>query len=434
MDINTTGSEIVNPNNGAMQINSNSIAAFVPTPIEKISILASYAIAYLYTYILLSPNGNTNICLVIFTLCFCVGAELVYHKQKAVWESYIWLGCLLICLVCYVVGRDRIWGDYTLLFLHAYAIYWVLARSGRMMDKESSGFILLDVINGVLIFPFKNFFLRFRVIWSSLKEKSKSNSSIVIKVITIIAVVFVVILFCLAVLLLSSADQLFGRAFYSVTKYLQVDIFREILIRFIISLPIGAYLYGLVIGTNREEPEKLLEHKNAVLNGLEYIKKVPSNIWTVLLGVFSVLYLIFFIFQGSYLFGAFAHKLPETFTVAQYARQGFFELCVIMALNFILLWLAVMSSNTGIHRNKTLKVMCTVLLIESILFSVTALSKIFLYISNFGFTPLRFQSTWLVCVLLVGCIASIYTIWTGRRSAKTWILYSGITLALLHIY
>ena len=117
----------------------------------------------------------------------------------------------------------------------------------------------------------------------------------------------------------------------------------------------------------------------------------------MLTGCFCAVYLLFFTVQGSYLFGAFRHRLPVGFTVAQYARQGFFQLCMVMGVNFLLLWLVTHSSRA---LNRPGRIMCTVLLEQSILLAVTALSKLALYIACFGFTPLRLQSSWLVCVLL----------------------------------
>ena len=49
--------------------------------------------------------------------------------------------------------------------------------------------------------------------------------------------------------------------------------------------------------------------------------------------IVSAVYLLFIGLQARYLFSAFFGILPEAYTYAQYARQGFFELCVIALLN-----------------------------------------------------------------------------------------------------
>ena len=75
--------------------------------------------------------------------------------------------------------------------------------------------------------------------------------------------------------------------------------------------------------------------------------------------------------------------------------------------------------------------LCVTLLAESILFAVIALSKLALYIDCFGFTPLRLQSTWLALVLLAGCAAALYSLITGRRSCRAWMIFGAVTLSAL---
>ena len=137
---------------------------------------------------------------------------------------------------------------------------------------------------------------------------------------------------------------------------------------------------------------------------------------------------MFFFVQGRYLFGAFTRTLPERFTVAEYARQGFFELCRVMAINFTLFWLV---TRTARQEQKLIRWMAAALLVQSMLFAVIAISKLALYIDCFGLTPLRVQSTWLVCVLLLGCVCALYTHLTGKKSMRAWMIFGAVTLAVL---
>ena len=68
------------------------------------------------------------------------------------------------------------------------------------------------------------------------------------------------------------------------------------------------------------------------------------------------------------------------------------------------------------------------------IFAVIAMSKLVLYIMCFGFTPKRLQSSWLVLLLFVGCAACLYSLWTGKKSFKYWMMYGAVSLALLHLY
>ena len=161
---------------------------------------------------------------------------------------------------------------------------------------------------------------------------------------------------------------------------------------------------------------------------------MPIAVLAALAAVFAAVYLAFFALQASYLFGAFTRTVPEGYTVAEYARQGFFSLCRVMAVNFALLWLM---ARTGVRPPRTqraLRALCTVLLAQSLLFAVIAASKLTLYITIYGFTPLRLQSAWLIAVLTAGCGCALYSLWSGKRSFRFWTLFSGLTLALLHLY
>lgn len=432
MDSNAKNSEAVKLNNALGQ--SESKTALVPSFIEKAALPVSYVVAYLYTFIFTIQNSSSKLFLAGFVFCFTLATELVFYKGRVTWESIVWLACLWISLIGFLIGRNQVWGNAAIGFLHLYAVYWLLVRSGHLMEGESGAFVPIDLLNGLIILPFRRFFLRLRILWSLANDKLKNKGSAAAKIGILIVSVISMLLFYLAAALLSAADPSFDHLFGNFLHLLKIDNFREVLFRFLISLPIGAYLYGLVIGIRREEQERLQEQKALILKIIESLRKVSVKIWLVFLAAFSLLYLSFFLIQGSYLFGAFAHQLPENFTVAQYARQGFFELCGILALNFTLLLVVVLSSESDIRQQKSLRLMSTILLSESILFSLTALSKLFLYISSFGLTPLRLQSSWLVCVLFFGCIAALYSLWTGKRSMKLWLLFSGVTLALLHLY
>ena len=61
-----------------------------------------------------------------------------------------------------------------------------------------------------------------------------------------------------------------------------------------------------------------------------------STVLTALL-VLCVVYLLFISMQAKYLFGAFWGALPEGFSYSEYARQGFFELCRVAAINIVIL-------------------------------------------------------------------------------------------------
>ena len=407
---------------------------FKTTFMERWGTLYSAVAGYIYMVSICEPQGKYW--MIIFTALFCLGAEWVFRRDSANRESYIWLACLWLILICGVFGPNRVWGELTWLFIHGFGLYWAILRSGRCTLERTSRYLPVDVLYGGIIYPFKHIFLRLKVFRSIIlsNRNGSENSKRAACFGTIVAILISTGLFCMAVGLLSAADSNFERLLSGLAGMLarlQGGVF---VTYFLLSLPVGAYLFGVTCGINREPKTASHARENAIQSKIVALRRVPASAWSILLGAFSAIYLLFIVLQGGYLFSALFGVLPDGFTASHYARQGFFELCWIMALNFVLLFIVSISGERGLRRGKAPKIMGTILLGESILFAVTAASKLFLYIQRFGFTPLRLQSAWLISVLLMGCVATLWALWTGRDTVRSWALFAGISLALLHLY
>ena len=402
---------------------------------ELLSALFSYGLGILYIEGVIKDEP---LFLGLFTAAFA--AAVLFHfreSAKGKKEHWIWLGCLLLCLGCSLWGRNRVWGEYTFLFLHGYAIYWVLAVSGKLTAGESGAFLPLDALNGAILLPFSNFFTFFRtrvLAWGVRRLRERKSADLTRVLAILLAVAVAAALFYTAGTLLAAADANFADLLSRLLPDLRRLSLDGLAFTLIFSLPVGAYLFGLIAGAERLPVGQLEKRRGSILQSLARLRHVPNGVWIALTSAFAALYLLFFAVQGSYFFGAFVRLLPEELTVAEYARQGFFELCRIMVLNFSLLWLIGCSSVRPLREHRCSRIVCTVLLAESFLFAVTALSKLILYIDCFGFTPLRLQSFWLVTVLMAGVLLQTVSLWTGKRTARAWIFFAGISLALLHLY
>ena len=376
----------------------------------------------------------------VFTLGFVALAELLHWRTPRPRESWIWLGCLGAILLSLMLWPEldkldsHVWDPYLRsLFLHLAAVWWLLSRSGRLCEGKSGHLLPLDGIHGFLLFPFKHFYLRIRTVFFALRQPFRNRRRV--KGATLLwsclALLAAAALFVVAAGLLMDADKGFDSLMGRIGDWFRFDWNREWIGKLLLSLPVGQYLFGLLAGTGREEPETLRERGKALCGWVESLRKVPNLVWTLLTGAFCLLYLLFFAIQSRYLFGAFTRTLPEGFIVSQYAREGFFELCKVMAVNFALLWLVSRMSRPPVRENRPTLILCLILLAESMLFAVVAFSKLALYIDCFGFTPLRLQSSWLVCVLFVGCLAFGWNLLTGKKSMRAWMVFSAVTLSAL---
>lgn len=404
---------------------------FVSRSSEVVCALLMYVAAYFYVMMYDGRWGSPELFLAL-TAAFIIGiTEWLCRGINRSRESLVWLACFVCTVVSLVFDLSRVWGqDRILIFVHIFAVYWVLARSGKLMEGGSSHLLPADAVNGFVIIPFGHYFLRIRtLVWgikNIRKEDRKLNRE---KAAWIVPTVIVCIgLFIAAAKLLIAADSGFGRLFGSLAEFFSLGIDGEDVLVFIFSLPVGSWLFGLISGSVRTSDENLEKKRGAISSLLDSIKKIPESVWVGVIGVFTVLYVAFFVMQSTYLFGAFAGKLPEGFIVSQYAREGFFELCKVMALNFALLWLVTRMAD---RVTAAVKTCCLVLLAESMLFAVIAFSKLMMYINCYGFTPLRFQSSWLVCVLFAGCALWAWSLVSGKKTIKIWMYFGALSLTAL---
>ena len=422
------------------------LSAFSPSITEKLAAFALYALAYLYVrnlWTLLDDAPRHRLWLLVFFVCFVGLGEALHRGVKRGRESWIWLGCAAVCLASLLLGRGRAWseaseywGDFTPLLLHVFAVWWLLSRGGRLSEGKSGPLLALDALNGFVLIPLRHFFLRVRTVFYTLTHlrRGRSPGSAAAVGWSALALAAAAGLFALAASLLMRADSGFAALLERVAARFDLRMDGLVLLRLMCSLPVGAYLFGLLAGTARTEPETLRARGARVNAAVERLRRVPGAVWCGLVGVFCLFYAVFFAVQFRYLFGAFTRTLPEGFIVSQYAREGFFELCKVMAVNFVLLWLAAHSSAARPRDERALRVLLPALLAESLLFAVVAASKLVLYIDCFGFTPKRLLSSWLVCVLACGCVCAGVRLLRDRRTFRVWLIFSAVTAALLTLY
>ncbi len=393
-----------------------------------------YPTAYLYARALTS--SHYLLCLGLFTALFVLVGEYLCWGRKRPAESVVWFCCLALITLGVLAGRDRVWGPVLpIFFMHIFAVWWYLSRAGKLVAGESGRFLPLDALHGFVRVPFGNFFLRITCLRRAARSRRSGEQTGRKKAASIVAILLGALLLYWAISSLAAADGGFERLVDGLLQTLRLPVNTgEFVLRLLLSLPVGAWLFGLLAGAPRVRNERLREERNRTEEMVAKLRVVPGGVWTAVAAVFIAVYALFFAMQGSYLFGAFVRRLPEGFIVSQYARRGFFELCRVMTINFALLWLMTRTGRAPEGRGRTQKIVCTLLLAASMLFAVVAFSKLMLYISCFGFTPKRLQSSWLVTVLFAGCAAALYNLWTGKKAFKYWMMFGAVTLSLLCVW
>lgn len=345
---------------------------------------------FVYTFTSMDFGGH----LVLFTIAYAA-IVLAYvflkggHPGK---ESWFWLVIMLGIGVPYAFWSAMPFLQIPMLIVCA--AYWTLIISGSLLEKDkTSQWVVFDGWNALLWVPFGNFGCSFKIITGlhadreeSGDEPEKKSRGRDIRYVLLGVVIAVPVLF-IVLPLLSSADEGFQRMMQNSGLYIQ-EHFLYTIARMILSLPVAAYLFGLIYGgihkrnTDRMDKESLRETSRS-------IQIVPTTAITTAMLIVCAIYLLFIGLQGKYLFSAFAGIRPENFTYAEYARRGFFELCQTAALNLVLLLGANLFARKKNTNSAVLRWLNVLLSVLTLLLILTAMSKMVLYITAFGFTIKR---------------------------------------------
>lgn len=139
----------------------------------------------------------------------------------------------------------------------------------------------------------------------------------------------------------------------------------------------------------------------------------------------SLVYLVFCYIQVVYLFGGFG-TLPEGYTYASYAREGFFQLVFVCFINLALVLICM----RRFRENKILKGILTFISICTYIMIASSAYRMLLYIQTYYLTFLRLFVLWMLLVLsllMAGALVMIY------RDSFPLTRYYVITITLLYL-
>lgn len=385
--------------------------------------VASYAIGFLYiSCFLFGFYGDVHKSWypLLFAAVFTLWG--LYTLEKPLVPARLpYLICMLLTALAAALGLCHATSGWSTLALHGFAVCWVL--SWETWD-ESWICLLANGLRGVFLTPFQNFFLREKTLFASLRGKvpGKGNRRLLLS--SVVAIALALPLFLLAGNLLGQADSGFQALTDGFLSLFRLDMPQWLgffLERFLFGLPIGAYLYGMLASAPPALPQVLRKSNHG---------SFPCRTVQWILGAFIGLYILFFAVQANTLLAVFRNQVPGNLTASAYARSGFFQLCQVMTINFLLVGL----SNLLTKDPGRLKLACQILMVQSVFLAVSAAGKLLLYIRRFGFTPLRLLSFWAVLVLTAGSLLTMANLQGKKRCLRLWLWFASLTFTALCFY
>lgn len=220
-------------------------------------------------------------------------------------------------------------------------------------------------------------------------------------------------------------------AFEGLLEHTILDNLGEIFVSVLVGVLLFMLLFTLLFGLRHDLPEK----PAAVRVPQQGVSAMGINAF---LGTISAVYVLYLFSQLAYFLSAFSGILPEDYTVAQYARRGFFEMCAICAINLLLVAVCL-----GLSRKQEGKAPLSTRLVALfvLLFSLglvaTALSKMVLYVGSFGMTRLRVLTgvfmVMLAAVLLFVAIRLFWVRFSYMRAAVVAIAVIGLAVGYVDV-
>ena len=359
-------------------------------------------------------------------LCLSTGFYLDKKGYKQNSRSLACLGIIIVSAANFLIYDVTIICLFNLFFLSVCYIYWVALITHRTIDDKLSLYAFGDLINQMIKIPFRNFGSNFKIItnYSSGNKSSKIFKSVLIGIIITIPITILVIN------LLSAADSTFEKIVFQFNNFFSVkalDYIRE----FILGIPIALYISGLIFGNTNFTSKPEISKEAFDRKKLKF-RIAPNATVCAGLTLLNIVYLTFFIAQATYLFSAFKNTIPLGMTYANYARQGFFELCTVAGINLTVIVLSqILTKREKNNISNLLKIEVIVMSLSTLIITAIGLSKMYMYIKAYGMTRLRVYTSWFMILLLIFFIIIIIRQLVKFNSSKVIIITFIIAFMML---
>ena len=406
------------------------IAPAVPAAPYVWAALASYPLAWLYVKKLLFLNLFEGFWLLIFAVLFLAGVEVLARAlhRPAGKETPLWAGgWLVLSVVMPLWGYQNTLSDWQMLVWHLFAVWFVLARCGMLAQGYTGSLCFLDALAGLLVLPFGNFFRRIGTIAAGIASLGRHRVRLRQTGVAAVTAALTLLLCGTAWGLLSAADPNFAAVGQQVQRWLATLLdgptVVENLFVFLLSLPVGAWLYGLVAGAlRRQTPPCTGERFYAALEPLRVLPAVTAN---TVVGALCAIYGLFFILQALEWLAAAPLGLtaPQAST---FAVDGFWELLRILLLDF-----CVLAAVRFLGRRPLPRMLAALFCLFGIAFAALAGAKLAVYVRLYAFTPRRVVAGWFLCVLAVWAVLLLVRVFRVIPAARVGLAVLAVSFVLL---
>lgn len=272
--------------------------------------------------------------------------------------------------------------------------YFLYCAFGNRLEPGISDLVVMEYIKAMFVLPFSSLTAVFRAVKN---DRTAKGWSFILKILIGPAIAFIPTLMIFACL---SYDAGFRDLLKKILDFDFDDVFSH-LGSMLLAIPLGMYGYGLYHASRTHQKQEILTADGCrkLQRNIRIMPAVTAISATVPI---LFLYIVYFLSQWDYYMGAFTGILPESFSYAEYARSGFFQLCSVSVINLVL----IVTLRTLMRRNQnnishTLRILTCIFCVCTLILISTAVAKLWMYIDYYGLTPKRIYAMWLMTVIAI---------------------------------
>ena len=333
-----------------------------------------------------------------FAIFCCLGilCSALYLRVKGHKLTFYTASLLIMSLVlCASFARsdDGFVKFVTFCFMTVSTTLALCQLGGQNRRPARSIASLLDVPRTVFMLGLGKLPEAFRGMWQSFRSggaAGKKGGAVLLGLLAAFPLLAIVIP------LLISADA----AFDALLQMLPDWDLTEIFVSLLTGSCLAAFLYTRGIA---------LHHAPKTEPATKNSRGIPAlTVNTVLIAV-AIVYGAYLISQLAYFSGGLVGILPQGYSLAEYARRGFFELAWLCGINLLILALAVALVKKDAAAPLLTRLLCLFIGVVTLFLAVSASAKMFLYIDSYGLTRLRVLTQ--VIIFFLGLTTGLVCVW-----------------------
>lgn len=357
----------------------------------------------------------------IFASAVYISTFIYLWKERRHFSIYTVISALLflICAAGFAFSDAEM--EKVLSALSMAALYGVTVMDMYDLRRRRPGCLgsVADLCNTVFIRPFDGIA---ESMWALFHKKDgdgvkkKKGGAIILGLICAFPVLCVVV----PILIVSDA------AFYALVEKLGALFDARAAVSVIFGTAMAILLFSQAFSSKAQSVRKI-EKKDK--KGIE-----PAAICSFMCALLFA-YALYLLSQLAYFFNAFAGILLPGYTMAGYARRGFFEMCIVCVINLLIVFVCMLiSRKKDGEAPKTVRIPALFICLFSLLLIATAVSKMVMYINSYGMTRLRIVTSLFMIFLAIVFIAAILKLFIKKMPYMQITLIAGSAIIAFAVF